>query len=271
MIAPGQGFFVPSKAGGGSVDFTNDMRRTGSSQDFIPTRSSSPLNIALAKLNLNSDTNVFSTDIYFIDNVTRGLDSGYDTGAFGGSAKGIYTNLVENHNGVEYAIQSLPYEDLNDVVVPLGIKADQGVQIALGLDPNSNMPENINIYLEDSFENTWTLLNTSDYVLTPTVNLNDTGRFFVHFTTSTLAVDENTLNGLQIYVAKDTKTIFVKGQLINDSTVVIYDIQGRKVLENQLNSSHTTNEIEANNLSAGLYIIKLQQGELNRTQKVIIN
>ena len=82
-------FFVKSKSTGGLVDFTTAMRTTGSSDDFIAGRNSAT-NIALCKLNLNSLSNNASTQIYFIEGTTRGLDSGYDAGSYLGSASSIF-------------------------------------------------------------------------------------------------------------------------------------------------------------------------------------
>ncbi|REE08702.1 putative secreted protein (Por secretion system target) [Winogradskyella pacifica] len=270
-LAPGQGFFVRTKTGGGTVTFTPAMRTIGSSDDFIVGRSANNLNIALAKLHLSNSSDTYSTDIYFVDNQTRGLDPGYDAGAYLGASNGIFTNLVENNTGIDMAIQALPYNDFNDVVVPLGIKGEAGIQLTIGLDTETvSIPSNINIYLEDNVTNTWTILNTGDYVFTPASTLNGTGRFYVHFSSSTLSTEDNLLNGLNIYSEQATKTVVVKGQLNSDTTAAIYDVQGRLIVQNALNTSNTTNTINVNALKAGIYIVELKSNTQNRTQKIII-
>ncbi|WP_040756821.1 T9SS type A sorting domain-containing protein [Winogradskyella psychrotolerans] len=270
-LAPGQGFFVRTKTGGGTVTFTPAMRTIGSSDDFIQGRSANNLNIALAKLHLSNSSDTYSTDIYFVDNQTRGLDPGYDAGAYVGASNGIYTNLVENNTGIDMAIQALPYNDFNDVVVPLGIKGEAGIQLTIGLDTETvSIPSNINVYLEDNVTNTWTILNTGDYVFTPASTLNGTGRFYVHFSSSTLSTEDNLLNGLNIYSEQATKTVVVKGQLNSDTTAAIYDVQGRLIVQNALNTSNTTNTINVNALKSGIYIVELKSNTQNRTQKIII-
>ncbi|WP_178984343.1 T9SS type A sorting domain-containing protein [Winogradskyella helgolandensis] len=270
-ITPAQGFFVKTKTGGGTVTFTPTMRTIGNADDFISGRSSDNLNIALAKLNLSTASDHYSTDIYFADNQTRGLDPGYDAGAYVGASNGIYTNLVENNTGIDMAIQALPYDDFNDVVVPLSTNGEAGIQLTIGLDIETvSIPSNINVYLEDNVTNTWTLLNTGDYVFTPSSALNGTGRFYVHFSNTTLALNENVLNGLDIHTEQSSKTVVVKGQLNTDTTAVIYDVQGRLVVQNALNASNTTNTINVNALKAGIYIVELKSNTQNRTQKIII-
>ena len=119
--------------------------------------------------------------------------------------------------------------------------------------------------------NTWTLLNSSDYVFTPSASINGTGRFYVHYSSTTLTIKDDLLNGLNIYTEQSSKTVVVKGKLTNDTTAVIYDVQGRKVLQQELDSAHTTNTINVNALTTGIYIVQLENNSQVKTQKVILN
>lgn len=268
-IAPSQGFFVKTKeATTGNVTFSPAMRRTGTGDDFILGKSANSIEVALAKINLSSATNTFTTDIYFVENQTRGLDSGYDAGAFDVSADGIYTNLVEDNTGVAISIQALPYDDYNNVVVPVAIKSEAGIELTISLDEVSlTLPSNINVYLKDNLLNTTTLLNEDGYVFTPTTDLSETGRFFIEFSSkAVLSTDEFALNELLIYSNQTSKSIIVKGILKADAIAKVYDIQGRVVLEQELDSSNITNVVNANALNTGVYIVQLE----GKTQKVII-
>ncbi|WP_412984108.1 T9SS type A sorting domain-containing protein [Pontimicrobium sp. IMCC45349] len=267
LIAPGQGFFVASKTGGGSIDFTTTMRSTGSSDDFIGGDVMNP-NFALASLELTKDANTFNTDIYFIDGQTRGLDAGYDAASFNNNAN-IFTALVEDNNGVNMAIQALPYNDFNDVVVPLGIKANAGEQVTIGLG-NNTVPNTINIYLEDTGNNTWTLLNDGDYTFTPSNTLNETGQLYVHFNADTLSNSESTLNNITIYAPNNSNTIIVKGQLLDNTNFSLFDVQGRIVMTKLLDSNNNTNVINTSNLSSGIYIAQITSNGINKTQKIIV-
>ncbi|WP_299098265.1 T9SS type A sorting domain-containing protein [uncultured Winogradskyella sp.] len=269
-ITPSQGFYVRTVSGG-TVTFTPAMRTHGTSEDFIAGRSST-LNPVLSELFLSNGANNYNTKIYFAENQTRGLDPGYDAGTFTNSTSGIYTNLVENHAGVEFAIQVLPYDDFNDIIVPLGVNSESGTQLTIGLNTETTtIPSNINVYLEDNATNTWTLLNNSDYVFTPSDELNGTGRFYIHYSTNALSVDDNLLNGLQIYSNQSSKTLVIKGQLNSETSAVLYDMQGRLVFQNILNASDTTNTINVGSLKTGVYIVELINDTQNRTQKIIIN
>ncbi|WP_339881464.1 T9SS type A sorting domain-containing protein [Polaribacter vadi] len=266
-LAPGQGFFVRTKDGiTGNVDFTTAMRTTGNTNDFVAKSANTKK--ALAKINLSNSEKSYSTNIYFIENQTRGLDFGYDAGAFSGSADGIYTNLVENNTGLALAIQSLSYTDFNNVVVPVAINSDAGVELTISLDAASlTIPSDTYVYLKDNLLNTTTLLNDADYVFTPDTKLNSSGRFFIEFSSkAALATDDYAVNEMLIYTNQESKSIIIKGILKTATSAKVFDIQGRMVLEQKLDSSNITNVVNANALNTGVYIIQLE----GKTQKVII-
>ena len=272
LIAPGQGFFVKAKTGGGLVDFTTTMRISGTSDDFMNGRQSNP-NVAMSKITLSSAGKNAQTQIYFIEGTTRGLDAGYDAGTYLGNAgtHAIYSNLVEEHTGLNMAIQTLPYSDRNDVVVPLGVHAEIGVQFRIELDDTSILSSEMMVYLEDRTANTFTLLNDMDFVLTPSTDLNGTGRFFIHYSADTLTVADTSIEGISIFVRSSEKLVIVKGQLFNTTIARIYDLQGRLVVRNTLDASQTENSLDVSGVSTGVYIVQLSSADISMTQKVIIN
>jgi hypothetical protein len=273
VMTPGQGFFVASNVGGGSVDFTAGMRSIGTTDDFIVGRQANEDNNATMRLELANGSQNFVTDFYFNDNSTLGLDPGYDAGLFGGStpAFSIFSQLVENNSGVNMAIQSLLYSSLgSEVIVPIGLRVTQGQQVTISM-LNSTIPDGVEVYLEDSVANTTTLLSGADYVFTTTSNLNGIGRFFLRFTSSTLSTPELTSNVLQIYTIAAQRTLFIKGQLAAATTVSLYDIQGRMVLSSVLDTASNSNQVDVSNLSSGVYVVKVSNSSQQKTQKVILN
>ncbi len=272
LIAPGQAFFVKSKTGGGLVDFTTGMRTTGTSDDFIAGRNSTT-NVASCKLNLISATNNASTQIYFIEGTTRGLDIGYDAGSYLGSAAdySIYSNIVENNLGLDMAIQSLPYDDLSSIIIPLGVKAQPNEAITISIDDLSSLPSNTYVYLNDTVENTLTLLSTNDYTFMPVSELNGIGRFYLRFSSDVLSTKKNDLNGLHIYTNSIPKEVVIEGLLKNKTEASIYDIQGRLVMRQELDLTKMSNHLNVSNLSTGIYIVKVSNFNSVETKKLIIN
>ena len=270
IITPGQGFLVASKIGGGTITFNPSMRSIGSTDDFIAERNINPY-LAHLKLQMRKADASFNTDIYFNNNATLSLDSGYDSALFGNYAPGfaIYSHLVENHSGLKLAIQSVDYNALNDVVIPLGVNASQGEQLTFSI-LESDIQSSIDIYLEDTMTNTFTLLSNSDYVFTPNINLSGIGRFYLRFSGGALSISENNFETIQMFTTKSSESLFINGELNTNTTVEIYDIQGRLFLTSVLDINSRKNKVDISNLTTGIYIVKLDNGLQQKSQKVII-
>ncbi len=191
----------------------------------------------LSKLKLSKAAETVTTSIYFIEGTTRGLDRGYDATAYSASVVdfAVLTNLLEDNTGLDIAIQSLPYEDFNDVIVPLGIKAKAGVELSISIDELSTLPLNINVYLIDALDNTLTLLNDAPFVFTPNVDMKSVGRFNLHYSAKTLSLEDlEYIDHIRIYTTKNPKNVVVQGQLNGPSILQLYDIQGRMVMSKSL-------------------------------------
>lgn len=272
LIAPGQGFFVKAKTGGGLIDFTTDMRRAGSTDDFIAGRSSNTSHYGHIKLNLNSGSSNYNTDFYFNSNASEGLDPGYDASLFGSNppAFSIYSNLIDGDANIALAIQAMSNTSMGNVLVPLGVNANQGQELTFSII-ESDMSDSTNIYLEDMVNNTVTLLNTTDYIFTPAVDLSGTGRFFLRFESSTLSTINVNVESLNIYANNTAKTININGQLQTKTTAKLFDTNGRLVLTNVLNTNNSTQSIDVSQLSSGVYILELDNTtNERRIEKLII-
>jgi hypothetical protein len=272
-IAPGQGFYIASNGTGGAnnLSFTPAMRTINGTDDFILGRQSQDNTISHLNLSIENSASAYYTDFYFTDNSTLGLDPGYDAGLFDtlNSEFALYSHLVDDNTGVDMAIQALSNSDMNDVSIPLGLNVAAGQSITFHIHEN-DLPEDINVYLEDNVENTLTLLNTNNYVFTPGHELSGTGRFFLHFSSEALSINENELAGLQIYTSTNPKTLNINGKLNNHSILYLFDVQGRLVLTEDLNHNSNSNLINVESLGNGIYIVKLKEGEHIRTEKIII-
>ncbi|MCK7590241.1 T9SS type A sorting domain-containing protein [Subsaxibacter sp. CAU 1640] len=271
-LAPGQGFLVTANVddvAAYDITFDPSMRRVDSTDDFIPGRLANENNVHL-RLQAGIGASNYKTDFYFNDNSTSGLDSGYDAGVFGSNAasKSIYSHLVSDNTGVDMAIQSLAYDALgSDIIIPLGINVPQGQQVTVSI-AESTLPSNIDVYLEDALTTTFTLLNSNDYVFTPNTNLTDTGRFYLRFTDNTLSNGTTDLDKIQIYTLD--QTLHINGLLNAESTVKLFDIQGRQVLAASLESGSSNNIVDVSSVSTGVYIVKLNNKTQQKTQRVII-
>lgn len=268
-IAPGQGFFVASNADGGTITFTPAMRTTIGTDDFIQGRSTATNYYLLLELHSNA---VYNTSFYFNENSTLGLDPGYDAAVFGNNSTNypIYSHLVEDHTGRPMAMQSLNDTDLSNVTIALGVNANAGEQLSFSIG-ESSLPHTVNVYLEDTATNTYTLLNTGDYTLTPNSALNGVGRFYLRFGDTALSAADATLENVTLYTNQKAQTIVIAGQLLESTTAFIYDIQGRLVVTQHLDPKLSLNQVDVTSLRQGIYILALRSKAQNISLKVILN
>jgi hypothetical protein len=277
IITPGQGFFVSSELSTGMMVFNPSFRTNASGNallddDFIDDRAANSSDIAYLELAMNSNLNSYSTDFYFTDMASRGLDPGYDASAFNGIAPNyaIYSRLIENSAGLDMSIQSVSFNDLNNnLIIPLGLNAAQGEQIIVSMS-NITLPSDVNVYLEDNLTNTFTLLNSNDYNFTAENNLSGIGRFYLRFETTSLGTVDNELNELLVYTTENPRDIVIKGTLLNTTKAMLYDITGREVLFQSLDVDKSLQTIDVNTLSSGVYIFYIQSATSNTSRKIII-
>ncbi|WP_111682135.1 T9SS type A sorting domain-containing protein [Winogradskyella tangerina] len=275
LFAPGQGFFVAADGSGTLIadydlEFTNAMRSTGSSDDFILGRNSSS-NLTFSKINISTATSSYNTEVYFDANATLGLDPGYDAAIFGGSAPAfsIYSHLVQDNTGIPIALQAVGLTDVTNVTIPLGVNSNAGEELTFDMSFFS-LPANVEVYLDDNVESTSTLLNSSDYVITPSSNLNGTGRFFLRFVDNSLSTPENSLESLSIYTDQGSRSIHVAGQILDNTIANVYDIQGRLILSKALDSDLRSQSIDAQSLGTGIYVVELSNGNQKKVEKIIL-
>ncbi|CDF80652.1 hypothetical protein BN863_29400 [Formosa agariphila KMM 3901] len=270
-MAPGQGFYIATQLTSTTMNFIRGMREVQGGDDFIAGRTTAP---SLLTLNLSTSAEEkHSTEIYFNDETTLGLDQGFDSSIFGNNASGftMFTQLVESNPSYKLAIQTMPNTALDNegTAIPLGIIAPKGQQITIDIKENT-LNSTATIILEDTKTNTWTTLTDKAYVFTAEESLNGLGRFILHVSDANRLsiVEKNTLESLQFFTGN--KSIKIKGNLEKNTKIIVYDIQGRQINNSVLSNSVNEYTINANNYSSGIYIVKVENQVGNRTTKRVI-
>ena len=265
VIAPTQGFFVKANAAGGTFNFS-ESNQASSGGTFQRTDTRPEI-----YLTISDQTDVREAKIYYIENMTTGFDVGYEGELFNGVSNplAIYTHLVADSNGKNYQVQSLPPNNFENMVVPVGVNAESGTSITIDAVTN-NFPSGINIYLEDKQDNSFTLLDTdANFSTTLENNLSGIGRFYLHTTSSVLSADDfATNNNISIYTSS-RDNLRIVGVQNGTATVQLYNILGKEMLKTSF-KGNGVNDINMNTIPMGIYIVKLatENGVLNR--KIII-
>lgn len=264
-IAPAQGFFVKAKTGGGSISFTEAMQSHQSSGTFNKTQNTRP-EISLQVVN----NSVFKTaKIYYYDNKTTGFDNGFDSSIFEGIETdfSVYTKLVSKETNQKLAIQTLPTQDYDTMVIPVEVNGI--VNSEINFSANSlNLPKGYNVYLEDKLNNSITNLDLEKYTTTLDESFKE-NRFFIHTKTSNVLSTENeNLQNISIYTTSNAN-LRISGLKRGKTNVSLFNILGKNVLDSTFEAT-SIKELSLPNLVKGIYIIKLQNNEGTLTQKIIL-
>ena len=271
LIAPGQGFFVAANSTSPrNLIFTPQMRTTAGGDDFI--------NGAPILLNYNFNLKLFhgnsekaETSYFFQEGLTLGLDPGYDAGALD-QLTPLSSRLPEAGTGVNFQINAMSLESAYNQTIPLVINQQEGQSFRISIS-NNTLPEDINVYLEDVLNGTLTPLNEQDFELSAQEDLSDDGRFYLHFTTQSLAIDDVlNPNNINLYKLNTDTFITIKGLTpdMGKTNAALYNILGMKVRQKALDNSQDTQHISTQGLAGGVYIIKLNAGDVSFSKKVII-
>ena len=265
-LAPGQAFFIKSNGESGTLALNKSFQTHHTSDTFQRPDQRPEIYLTLSDGSLSR-----LAKIYFVDGATASFDNGYDGTLFNGVSNpfAIYTHLVADSAGKNYQVQSLPPNNYENMVVPVGINAEAGIPITIDAATN-NFPSGINIYLEDKQDNSFTLLEAdSNFSFTPENNLDGIGRFYLHTTSGVLSADDfASNNNISIYTSSKDN-LRIAGVQNGTATVRLYNILGKEVLNTSFVGSGV-NDIKVNDIPIGIYIVKLttENGVLNR--KIII-
>jgi hypothetical protein len=203
--------------------------------------------------------------------MTAGLDPGYDAGRFSGgnNSFAVYTHLVgDETNLVDFDIQCLPANQY-DLIIPVGLNAPANTDIVFSADI-TNMPLSVPVYLEDKLTSTFTALHESGsfYNLRTEAKSEGTGRFFLHTKSSVTGIGP-LANENDFYIIPHPKNNMIRviGSFDNNSTIDVYDMAGRKMLNRKLSSSGI-NDVKMEELTSGIYVVFINSSNQNRSKKI---
>jgi hypothetical protein len=261
ILAPGQGFFVDVTSGT-TVNFAESNQSSGT--DNFQKTSKTEINLTINDGTLNRNARVY----YLDNNVTDGLDWGYEGKLFGAVNHdlAIYSQLLSDASQDKYQVQALPNSDFESKIIPLGVKASAGKEIMISAEV-SNLPSDIKVFLEDRVNNTFTRLdeNNSNFTITLTEALDGVGRFYLHTKSSSLSISDNdVLNSVRIFKS-DVSTLRIAGLSQGKASVSLYNILGKRVLTTSFAAS-SVQDITLPKLATGIYIVQLETetGKLNK-------
>ncbi|WP_299671420.1 T9SS type A sorting domain-containing protein [uncultured Polaribacter sp.] len=266
-LQPGQAFFINSNVASGALEISEGLQSHETGVTFYRTNNTEQRIV----LNISDGETLKSTEINYIKNKTIGLDPRFDIGLFDGvtSDLKLYSILVSNDNENAFEKQALPNASFEDLIIPIGVKAKEGKEITFSATI-SNLPEGIELFLEDRIENIFIKLDENNTFKTTLSSDSDVvDRFFLHTSQRSLSINEPIFStSISIYQS-DSSTLKMTGLPEGDSTVLVYDIFGRQIVKNSFTSSNTK-EIKLPNFTTGIYLVKLNTVEGTTTKKIVL-
>ena len=153
VVPLGQGFFVRTTSGTGSLAFTNAERiTTFDATPFQRTTADTRPQLLLA---LRGAAANIQTAVYTEQGATSGFDSAFDANYLPGS-NGL--TLATETGALALAVNGLPVLTGADVTVPLRVAAGTSGTYVLGADNLANLPAGYFAYLLDGMTGTYTNL-----------------------------------------------------------------------------------------------------------------
>ena len=270
-IAPGQGFWVAAlNTTDTALSFTANMRTTTGTGDFVSGPQLLTHHVAV-KL-FNGETQKATTDFYFRDGLSLGLDPGYDAAAFNQSTK-LSSRLAMGSQETAFSINAMGMDAMQNTRVPLEIRQNAGQTFRVSMT-DMDLPEDIYVYLEDTLNGTLTSLKDQDFELVAQSNLSGADRFFIVFKSNSVLSSGDTLgiNTLNVYKANTDSFVTITGISLElgKLNVSLYNILGQTVREKALNPTTATQTISTQGLASGLYIVQLRSGNQIFIKKIII-
>ena len=216
------------------------------------------------------------TEIRYVENTTKALDPGFDAGTFTGEKSdfSLYSHLVSNSDGVDFMLQSLPKDDYENTIIPLGLNAISGKEVTFTIN-HQNLPNGLMVFLEDKEKEIITRLdeNNSDYKITLDSDSNGSGRFYLRTSTTdlrkTLDINDFNFDQVNVYLSSE-RNLRISGLKSDKAVLTIFNILGKKVYNQNLNSSTSIDINLSHSIKQGIYIVKIETEKGNINKKIFL-
>ena len=261
----GQGFLVKMKAGAETLNFTSLMQSHQVGEAYLK-KSAAPwpgFELLVSASNLTA-----STIVTFNESMTVGLDPTYDAGILKGNVPlALYTRLASD-NGIGFAIQCLPLDVTDTLILPVGVDFPAGGEITFTVKAD-RLPFDSKVILEDRLLGTFTNLveNLPGYTLNLPASTSGTGRFYLHTGTAQSTSVNDIAEKLQVYASG--KKIFINGEISQNSLISLYSLQGALV-RNYSPENSVNLQLDAEGIMDGIYLLNITNNHNKKLYKLFL-
>lgn len=275
FIMPGQAFFVGNDTSvtQPSITFSEDAKATTQSQTEVFSTS------GLAYLNLRLYTqSAWSNNQPEQDALGIRWAAEYTTEASNediGKFNNPDENIAVNNTNALLGIDKRNFPE-NEEIISLFVNSYEHQDYVI-YNQFANLPENSQLYLEDHYLETSTLLSNDEVynfsVDTSIAESMANDRFSIRFDVETLSQTEFTENMFSIYPnpVDELLNLSISTDLAIDSgSVEVYDVLGRKMIQREVSFANgNTQQIDVSELNAGIYIVQMSFNSKTYSSRII--
>jgi hypothetical protein len=266
-IHPGQGFFV--SANNSNLDnftISKSLQSHDISSLFYKSSTDSSIKLIISDGKKNRTTAIN----YSLGKTTK-LDPAFDIGTFTGTSStlSIYTHLVSNSQGVDFARQALP-NDFENLIVPIGVNAEVGKEISFAA-VSLNLPADVKVFLEDRETSVFSNLseNNSNYKVMLSKRLHGIGRFYLHTTRNSLNLREVDLQNISIYKT-NKNTLRIAGLPNENSSFKLFTLLGKELIRFSF-ESNGVKEVLLPKFAVGVHLVQIQTNNGMVQKKIFLD
>jgi hypothetical protein len=269
FIASGQGFAIKAVEGGAvNAVFTNAMRETGNNDQY---RNPEQENRVWLSIHNDEYSLKGQTLLAFLPEATVAMNPGYDSKRIAGAIS-LFTSLK---SGEQLGIQGREVFDVS-MQIPVGFASaiEGDVEFHIEIDAlQGGGIENVPVYLVDTWTGTYVNLKERGFTFKSGRTLT-ADRFMLTFETpDVLSVEgvDTLEQGVKLYPNPTNGLVtlaYAGDQRLEGITIV--DMQGKLVYEETLNAFSRTKVLNVNNLSSGIYFVRVRSTEQSVVQKLIV-
>jgi hypothetical protein len=271
IIQPGQSFFVVNQASGGSSSLEYPQVAVNTNGNITDVFNEQYYHIADIGLYNSDNIRIDVLKLRFSENGNNDYEA-FDAPKLFNQGENIYTYI--NNLPLSVENRNIP-DDNEELEFYINNYQFENYEFRVGLD---NWNEDLDIYVVDNYLATET-------IITPNVNYQfsvdttipqsmATDRFSLKFSNSTLGIIENASeDDFNLYPNPSPDGFFsIKlNKQTNYADIEIIDILGKQVYKGILDIEGQEVRISPNNkLQNGLYIVKVRQGNIWSTKKLIV-
>jgi hypothetical protein len=201
--------------------------------------------------------------------MTMGFDLMYDVNKLKGNPDiALYTKIPENET-YDLAIQALPTEVMEDIIIPVGLDCWLGGEYEFEADIEG-LPSHIDVIFEDKKENAITVLSEvkNRYYTTIEEGEFGTGRFYLVLkNTTTTGLAKTGLNQFNVFTRN--KTIFIDGPANDKTWFTLHSIDGKQWTAKTAESMNR-NKIDGSAFPPGVYVLRINHNKTKQTKKLVL-